>query len=155
MVLARIFQARDVKEERLRQPMLYPHCRFGLLTRTRKKPVMLEPIVNHGNSLSRQPKKLHDVPRGVLADGDDFVLPPRQAPNEHPPVEHSFPIIFIRHVKRSQIVNRCYHPQGPRPQQPAIARHMQHLKLILARQFRQLRLMHRIFFTGGLNAPTQ
>src|SRR5207249_8856850 len=73
MILGRMFQTRDVEEERLAQAVALSES-SGLFGGAREKTVLIQPVVNHCQPFGGQSKKFADVASGALADRDDFVL---------------------------------------------------------------------------------
>src|SRR5207245_522583 len=73
----------------------------------------------------RHLEKAADVARCGLADGDDFMLPPNEPTDATASIEHSPPIIFLRDMKRGEVVNGGDHSARLLPNHPAIAWNVQ------------------------------
>src|SRR5437879_3549304 len=86
MVLAGMFKPRDVQKKGLMQLMPSRHFHSCLLSLSRIKPFVVHAIVNHCNPFARQTEESHHVSSGILADGDDGVLPPGQPPRHYSPI---------------------------------------------------------------------
>src|SRR5437773_5635159 len=140
MILGRMFQTRDVEEERLAQAVALSES-SGLFGGAREKTVLIQPVVNHRQPFFRQSKKFENVAPGALADRDDFVLTTRQSPRDDASVEHPLPLVLVGQSERGEIMDRGHQRAGPRPEHSPIARHVQHLELMLARQTRKHQLV--------------
>ena len=133
MILRRMFETRDVQEEGVVQSKSLRHDRFGLFPITGKKPVVLDPVINHRDSLTGQSKESSEIARGIFADGNDCILAPGEPAGDDSPVKHAFPVVFAGDMKRSQIMNSCSEGAGLWPKHAPITGHMQQVESMLPR----------------------
>src|SRR6266436_2755933 len=94
MIFSRMFQARDIQEKWMLQTETLCGARNGLFTRTGVESFVIKTVMDHGDAFARQTEKLHDISRGVFADGNDSVLSTGKPPYNYASVKHSFPVIF-------------------------------------------------------------
>ena len=128
MVFCRVFQTRNVDEVGTFQAIAVgdePRC-LGAIARI--KMAMVDTIVDDVNGIERHLKKAIDVACRGLADGNDFVLSANKTANASAGVKHPRPIVFVRHVERSEIMNGGNHPARMLPDHSAIARNVQHVE---------------------------
>src|SRR5437899_10431508 len=102
MIFSRMFEGRDIQEKWMLQTETLFGARNGLFPRTRVESFVIKTVMDHGDAFARQTEKLHDISRGVFADGNDSVLSTRKPTDNHASVIHSFPVIFFGHVKRRE-----------------------------------------------------
>lgn len=109
MVFSRVFQSCNVKEERGGQFVPGQNPRAGFPGGAGKKAFMLQAIMDDGDALRWQSEKLLNVVRGVVADGDDTILPPGDAagPKATPP-EAAATQSLVDAFARSEISGQAY-----------------------------------------------
>src|SRR5690348_6450777 len=93
-------------------------------------------------------KKSVDVLRGVLADGNDGVLPPGEPARDHASVKHAAGAVFFWNAKGGEIVNGGDERAGAGPEHPAITGHVQHIEAEIASELRQGALVPEDVFDG-------
>ena len=94
MIFSRVFEARDVKEERFLQLITRGGFAFGLRSRAWKKALVIEAIVNDGDTGTIHLEKTNDILGGIFANGDDLILAMCQAADNDAAIEHPFPVVF-------------------------------------------------------------
>src|SRR5579883_2153348 len=97
------------------------HPGFGLGSRPRCKAPMVDPVVNDFDLGLTQSKKTDQIRGGVVADGNNPVLPHRQPSHDDASIEHAFPIVFTRYMKGSQVMDGRHEWARFWPQQTPVA----------------------------------
>src|SRR5688500_7349753 len=105
MIFAGMFEARDVEEEGFVEAIFLGDGGARLLDGTRVEPVVLDTVVDDANVVAVDVEKLFDVARGVLADGDDFVLAAGEMFDDDASVEHAGEVVFARDAEWGEIVD--------------------------------------------------
>src|SRR5207253_9369061 len=106
MIFCRMLQTGDIKKKWLLQLVSLRGMHFRFRAWAWKEPLVLQPVVNDGNSFPWQSEESYDVVGGIFADGNERILPSRQSSRDDPSIEHPFPVIFLRHPKRREVMNR-------------------------------------------------
>jgi len=128
MVFCGVFQTRDVNEVGTLKAVAVADNSRRCSTVARIELCVINSVVNDIYGIERHLEKAADVASGGFADGDDFVLPADEAANTSARIEHAAPIVFVRDVKRGQVVNRCNQSARMLPDHSAIARNMHHVQ---------------------------
>src|SRR5258708_715144 len=107
---------------------------------------MLEAIVNNRDAFAWQFEKSKNVARGVSTDGDDAMLPRREAARHDTAINHAAPVVLVGHLKGRKVMDRSDTRARCRPNHAAIARDVKDVELMTRSQARELQLVPQNIF---------